>query len=500
MKPQVGLSQEQVNKLKGDTGINQGLLAQYKPVAPITPSSLNSNETPAQVTAPTVPTQATSLQGSIQAGTDQFTKNQERKYEEALTNKQSSLQDYVGSLLEPGEIARTVDKYGQKGGVDTLEVELNDINDQIRQEQTALARQTEAIQKEAGLTKGQIDQQVAEVGRVSTRKQADLYIIQQGVQGRYDSAKAIADRAVQAEMEVVKQKQDILKTLYEDNKDLFTTAEQRLYDTKLADRNRALDAEERELQNVSDLSINALKNGAPTSIVTAMRNAGSVTEALAVGGRYVDLLDRQAKLQQISASRTNQLLALASAGDSNAIDSLGFDPRSVEEEIDPVTKRQLNETVDGTTELLTLAKKYRGLVDTYGYTNELFGSPQVLGQVESLRAQMTAAYKKAATLGTLDRGVLDLMQQLLGEAPVSSVSGTFWPGGSPGMFSNLTTRKGDKIVASIDEFILTTETAQAKAMLRLGIDPTLEPLPEEDSEAVDQAYGNGTAFSPADYY
>lgn len=299
MKPQVGLSQEQVNKLKGNTGINQGLLAQYKPVAPITPSSLNSNETPAQVTAPTVPTQATSLQGSIQAGTDQFTKNQERGYEEALTNKQSSLQDYVGSLLEPGEIARTVDKYGQKGGVDTLEVELNDINDQIRQEQTALARQTEAIQKEAGLTKGQIDQQVAEVGRVSTRKQADLYIIQQGVQGRYDSAKAIADRAVKAEMEVVKQKQDILKTLYEDNKDLFTTAEQRLYDTKLADRNRALDAEEAQMKEISDLSMNALSNNAPTSVVLAMRNAGSIEEAIQAGGQYIDAYDRSLKALQI---------------------------------------------------------------------------------------------------------------------------------------------------------------------------------------------------------
>lgn len=247
-----------------------------------------------KLTPPAPPTQAPALQGQIETVADQFTTDLEKQTQQADSQKTDAEQQYLSSILgTEGEIESTAREYSRKGGVDDTQAELIDINQQIRQEQNALRRQIERVQTTPGLTKGQVDQRTGEMERVSLRKQADLSVISMAINARYETAKAIADRSVAVQLEQQRTINEALRIQYEDNKDLFNKSESRLFETQLADRNRNLDAEEKRLQEVSDLSLNALENGAPTSVALQMRQAKTPEDAIKIGGQYINAYDRQ---------------------------------------------------------------------------------------------------------------------------------------------------------------------------------------------------------------
>lgn len=238
------------------------------------------------------------------AQSDQFVKDQEAKAKEAEKARASSLQDYASSKLEPGKVATTDEQYAKKGGVNDIQTELDDINNQLLQEQNALRRATEKVQTEAGLTKGQVNQRVEEITNKSLRKQADLSVIQQGVQGRYDSAKAVADRYVSAYIETQTARQDYFKTVYEDNKELFNKEESRAFEIKLADRDREIEKEADRMKEISDAAISMQEGGAPTSVVQQVLSLkdnpdATLSDAVGIGGKYMGAYDRALKQLQI---------------------------------------------------------------------------------------------------------------------------------------------------------------------------------------------------------
>lgn len=467
--------------------------------SPIGADDLKDNQKPFDLPTPPAPVETTGLQGAIESNTDAFTADLEQKRKEAETKKDTSFKDYVDSKMgTKGETEQTADAYSNKGGVDDIQVELNDINQQILQEKNALRRTVERLEtKGGGLASGALAE-VNNATRDSLRKQADLTIIQMGVQGRYDSAKAIADRAVAVQLEKDKTKNEVLKESADRNWAEFTEAEKREFETKQGDRERALDDKKTELDRKYALVLDAQQNGAPASVVRAMLESPDTTAALKAGGNYIGLLDRQAKLASIASSETNRLLALAGAGDAESIKKLGFDPSKVKAETDPTTKRQLETKLEAGKNLVELATQYKTLVDKYGFENTIVGNQNIVGQYRSIRAQITAAYKDAKQLGTLDKGVLELMSGIIGEEPTSGVYFT----------QNLFGGKQNRIINQIDELIETTGRENAQASLRLGIDPTaFEMLSEEDLSEIDGLLGDKTntsttspAFAPNSYY
>ncbi len=216
--------------------------------------------------------------------------------------KESSFDDLMSSLTSSsteGEL--TNQAYAAEGGVDQTEADLKDINAQLLGEQEGLRRTIEGIQDNAeGLTRSGVRGKVDEARRKSLRTQADLAVIQMAKQGRYDSAKAIADRAVNAYLEKQKQRNELLQFAYTENKDAFSKAEQREFETKQKERERALDREDTRLKEISDLSLDALQNGAPAAIAAQMRAAKSVEDAMKIGGQYVGKYDRAFKQMQIA--------------------------------------------------------------------------------------------------------------------------------------------------------------------------------------------------------
>lgn len=232
---------------------------------------------------------------------------------DTLAGQRQGIQDTLSNIQ--GETRMTAQEYA--GTVDPAQQELNAINAQVNDESLAGRRRIEAVMTIPGITKEQAQDKINEISRVNVSKLADLSVIQMAKQGQYDSAKEIADRAVQAKVEDQKNKLQALMFTYTENKDLFTKAEQRAFETAQADRERKLNAEEKQLQRISDLSIQALQDGAPASVVAKMRNAKTESEAIALGGQYVGALDRAVKNANIrqsnaataASNRSNQPIA-----------------------------------------------------------------------------------------------------------------------------------------------------------------------------------------------
>lgn len=220
---------------------------------------------------------------------------------DTLAGQRQGIQDTLSNIQ--GETRMTAQEYA--GTVDPAQQELNAINAQLNDEALAGRRRTEAVLLIPGITKEQAQDKINEISRVNVSKLADLSVVQMAKQGQYDSAKEIADRAVQAKVEDQKNKLQALMFTYTENKDLFTKAEQRAFETAQADRERKLNAEEKQLQRISDLSIQALADGAPASVVAKMRNAKTESEAIALGGQYVGALDRAAKRASIAQSQAS---------------------------------------------------------------------------------------------------------------------------------------------------------------------------------------------------
>lgn len=248
------------------------------------------------------PTKVPGMLGALESSADSFVENLTQKREQAQAEEEASFTSYLNAKVDtPTAAGLQASTYAQKGGVNDIEQELLGINQQIRAEQLGLRRQLERIDKNkgGGLASGLMAERNS-AERESLAKQADLSVIQMGVQGRYDSAKAIADRAIDAQLEQSKNELEAMSLMYERNKDLFTQAEQREFETMQGDRNRKLEQEAAEKKTISDLSLDALQNGASPTIAAQMRGAKTLDEAIKIGGQYVGLLDRQLKQMQMS--------------------------------------------------------------------------------------------------------------------------------------------------------------------------------------------------------
>lgn len=227
------------------------------------------------------------LGGMAKTSQDQYTQNLANQATTAKTGMDTSkneLLDYMKGLT--GETEATAEAYSQT--VDPIQKELTDINNQILSEQQANRRRIQALEKNpTGMLTGALNDEINRVNNESLAKQADLSVIQMGIQGRYSDAKEIADRAVAVKMEQQRNYLDALKFNYQENKELFTKAEQRAFEAAQSDRERALNKQEEDLKTISDMSITALQNGAPTSIASKMRTAKTVEEAIRLGGSYM---------------------------------------------------------------------------------------------------------------------------------------------------------------------------------------------------------------------
>lgn len=268
----------------------------------ITPENLQPTPL-ARVTPPAQPTVSNQLQSDLEVQQDEFTQKaiaDRAKAESGMTDSRTQLTDYIKNLSTPTQLQDQA--FREAGGVDDISVELNDINDQMRREQLSLRRSKERILESGGGLAGGAQAEIGNLERASLAKQADLAVIQMAVQGRYDSAREQADRAVKAKLEHQTLLTEAAKFNYEENKEIFTRAEQREFETLLGNRERAIKEEADRLKMIQDLAIQAMQDGAPRDVVSRMQKAGTVEEATSIGGSFIGALDREAKRASTAAS------------------------------------------------------------------------------------------------------------------------------------------------------------------------------------------------------
>lgn len=257
------------------------------PTPVITPDSM-APATPMKVAPPVPSTQAEGMMAEFTDATDTYTQNLADQAKALEAPKTNALNDYITQLTSAkGLTGLTNDAYAVKGGVNDITPELNDINDKIRREQLSMRRRTEAINNNGGGLASGAAAEVANVERESFAKQADLSVIQMAVQGRYDSAKEIADRAVSAQLEKQTNDLAILKFNYDENKELFTKAEQRAFESAQTDRENKLAEERQNLADIKQFAISALQAGASTAEVQKAMQSKTMDEAISLVGGYL---------------------------------------------------------------------------------------------------------------------------------------------------------------------------------------------------------------------
>lgn len=215
----------------------------------MTMEGLSNPKNPVKI--PTLPmaTETAALGGSLDAMGDAYTRALEARTKERESGAATSFQDLIGALKESeGKGGLELEAY-EKAGVNERESELDAVNSDLLTEQQKLKMTQDRLRKNAeGLESSGLEGELERVERESLSKQADLAVKQMAAQGRFDSAKEIADRAVNAQFERQTQRNELLKLIYEENKDLFTTAEAREFEEKQSARERDLDtAKEKEM-------------------------------------------------------------------------------------------------------------------------------------------------------------------------------------------------------------------------------------------------------------
>lgn len=337
------------------------------------------------------------IEAGVKSNQDQYTKNLEEQSKVKEQTMKSSSMDYVSALLgQQGETEQKTNAYADT--VDPVQKELVDINNQINAEIQANRRKIQALEKNPnGLFGGALQDEVDRVNNESLAKQADLSVIQMAIQGRYDSAKEIADRAVAVRLEKQKNEMEARKVVYDENKALFTTAEQRAFDAAQSDRERQLAKEEASMQKISDLSIEAVKGGAPMSVITKMRSAKTPEEAYLAGKGYIRDLDSELKKAQIA-----KIWADTRAADTN-------NGTLTDKDLKTIDSSPQGKKLTSLSNLYQLSSTYKNLVDTYGF--KATGANKTL--LDNSYADLKIAYKEAANLGALTGPDVSIIEEAI---------------------------------------------------------------------------------------
>lgn len=284
----------------------------------ITKESLQS-QTPVKVSAPSPALKNDYLQASIESGVNSSMKDIAEQQRMALENSkieaqkktvEDKKQTWLSSLIgNKGKSQLQADEYSKTNSLGTT---VNDTaaavkkaNQEILDEQYANRKAIERLDKNPqGLFGGALEQEKNRLIKESTSKQADLYIKKLALQGDYETAKNIADQAVNAKYEQSQNELEAEKLDYLDSKELYTKSEQRQYEALLDEKKRNLDKQKEDDKRLQDTNIALLQSaneqGAPQAIKDAIARATTVEEKINAAGIYAgDILEREIKRAQI---------------------------------------------------------------------------------------------------------------------------------------------------------------------------------------------------------
>lgn len=334
---------------------------------------------------------------------------EENKVAAAKTAKDTALKDVNDASLKiAGQSQRQDDIFVQEGG-DKARKDFDEYTSQIESEQLAIRRTTDALRKNnpEGLGVGALNNRIQEVERKSLSKQADLAILQNSALRRYDTASAIAARKVAAETDYLKAELETKKLIYQDNKEAFTLAEQRMVDAALKKEEREYNEIVKTKTDINNVLLEAAKNNAPKSVIDKISAATTQAGAIAAAGSWMsDPLDRAIKNAQLAALKAPKAKDAPTIKTINGVDMEWDGTKWVAPKTDSVVNK---ESVDKSlTQLKFLKNTAAGITgdkEIYGASGRS-GSRKFLEGLFVGATDYTALESKANTLKV---NVLSLM-------------------------------------------------------------------------------------------
>lgn len=203
-------------------------------------------------------------------------------------NNQNKLFERLANELEKndGKGAREAQLREELGYTANLK-ELMNLNTQIAQKTAEYNSLIQSIEGKPGVSMGSIRGQQGQVLKMQAIELGNLGIMATALQGNVELASDIAKDTVDLEYADIEQEINDLKTLLTVNESIMTAEQKRKADSLaiiLDERSRVLEDQKFEKEKMYTLAIEAAKNGASSSTLSSIMNAGSFEEALKVGG------------------------------------------------------------------------------------------------------------------------------------------------------------------------------------------------------------------------
>ena len=225
--------------------------------------------------------------------TDPVVEEGVQSIQKQLSERQAILEELgLGDLKDTFEDLQGKGAFTQreedKAGIDDKTIALNEIQSQIRETDLKFRRIREGIQTEAGLTKAQVNNRLAEVSRKQSSELADLSVIQATRRDDLATAQSLVDRKVELKFEPLEQKLQFQQFLFNENKDLFNTIEQRQFEAKMQKEQVQIDKDKFAFQQTEQLKLNFMMNAAESgksnAYLQAIQGAETTEDLLAIPG------------------------------------------------------------------------------------------------------------------------------------------------------------------------------------------------------------------------
>lgn len=375
-------------------------------------TSDNLKSTPS-ITVPNTPVSnfgniSPEINSSLLSARQQRERENQLATEEAKQGRDKGLKDILDITEFLGQSGKFQEREFQKEGVDTLRSQYDDFTNQLEQEQHSLTRKLQEIEKNPqGVSEFGLQDRLRTAERDSLSKQADLAILQNSSLRKYDTARSIAERKVELQLEPIKARLESLKFIYQENKDLFNTTEKRAYEERIRNEDRDYKTQEENKTKGNEYILNALQGGAPSAIIQkaqSLFNQGATAQeiASALGGYSMSPTDRlNLELAKIKIGQENQKL-------SEMLDTPSGELRQLDgKELASFNQTPQVKDIQNAIPFKKALQDYKKAIETYG-TGEIV-SGKGSGALDSAFMTLAGFTKDFYKLGTLDNGVEKLI-------------------------------------------------------------------------------------------
>lgn len=209
-----------------------------------------------------------------------------------LENQGSALQKQILENVKAlGGQQAEQQRLNQQEGVTALTEDLTRLASQVQAlDLASSAQQIQIAGQEGGISKGIVQGQLTRAQRDKAVQSLQLAAQASVLQGNLSLAQQRVQQALDVKYEPLKQELQLLQTALEFNYKDLSRADQKRADQlqiQLQERNRLLDEQKQQEQDINQIMLGAAKNGADQPTLNAIQKSKSVAEAIKSSGDFL---------------------------------------------------------------------------------------------------------------------------------------------------------------------------------------------------------------------